>query len=70
MFLAADLFCGAGGSSTGLVAAAGALDVSLDLLAVNHWPVAVDTHCSLRAERKGCPVQDAAAQGTGGGNGV
>lgn len=34
-----DLFCGAGGSSTGLVQAGYTL-----LLAVNHWRVAVDTH--------------------------
>lgn len=42
--IAADLFCGAGGSSTGLVRAAESLSVPLDLLAINHWPVAVDTH--------------------------
>lgn len=41
---AADLFCGAGGASTGLVRACQALGVELDLLAINHWPVAVDTH--------------------------
>jgi DNA (cytosine-5)-methyltransferase 1 len=41
---AADLFCGAGGTSTGLVRAARALGLELDLLAVNHWQVAVDTH--------------------------
>lgn len=41
---AADLFCGAGGSSTGLVMAAQERGVALDLLAVNHWPVAVQTH--------------------------
>lgn len=44
MILAADLFCGAGGSSTGLVQAAHERDRRLDLLAVNHWRVAVDTH--------------------------
>ena len=36
-----DLFCGAGGSSTGLVEAAFEL-----VLAVNHWPVAVETHAA------------------------
>lgn len=41
---AADLFCGAGGSSTGLVRAATARGIRLDLLAVNHWPRAVETH--------------------------
>lgn len=43
-FSAADLFCGAGGSSTGLVRAANKLLLKIDLLAVNHWPVAVETH--------------------------
>jgi DNA (cytosine-5)-methyltransferase 1 len=41
---AADLFCGAGGASTGLVRACAALGLKLDLLAVNHWPIAVETH--------------------------
>lgn len=43
-FLAADLFCGAGGTSTGLVSACEASGRKLDLVAVNHWPVAVETH--------------------------
>jgi DNA (cytosine-5)-methyltransferase 1 len=41
---AGDLFCGAGGSSTGLLRACGAMGKQLDLLAVNHWAVAVETH--------------------------
>ena len=41
---AADLFCGAGGSSTGALAACHDLGYQLDLTAVNHWPVAVQTH--------------------------
>lgn len=41
---AADLFCGAGGASNGLVRAAAALGIEVDLLAVNHWPIAVETH--------------------------
>ena len=41
---AVDLFCGAGGTSTGLVHACDAVGAELDLLAVNHWPVAIDTH--------------------------
>jgi DNA (cytosine-5)-methyltransferase 1 len=40
-----DLFCGAGGSSTGLVLAGYRL-----LLAVNHWRVAVDTHAANHRE--------------------
>lgn len=40
----ADLFCGAGGTSTGAVEAARALGYQPRLTAVNHWPVAVQTH--------------------------
>jgi DNA (cytosine-5)-methyltransferase 1 len=42
--MAADLFCGAGGTSTGLLQAAKTLGREVDLLAVNHWPTAVNTH--------------------------
>lgn len=42
--VAVDLFCGAGGASTGLVRACDELGIDLDLLAVNHWPTAVQTH--------------------------
>jgi DNA (cytosine-5)-methyltransferase 1 len=41
---AADLFCGAGGTSQGLVMAANEMDADLTLTAVNHWQVAIDTH--------------------------
>lgn len=41
---AADLFCGAGGTSTGLLRAAEGSGVEVELLAVNHWSVAIDTH--------------------------
>lgn len=41
---AADLFCGAGGFSTGLMQAAVALGFDVDLLAVNHWDLAIATH--------------------------
>ena len=41
---AVDLFCGAGGASVGLRRAAHALGLRLDLLAVNHWPIAIKTH--------------------------
>lgn len=41
---AADLFCGAGGSSTGLANACRSLGYKLDLLAINHWQVAIQTH--------------------------
>lgn len=42
--LAADLFAGAGGASTGLQLAATARGVPLKLVAVNHWDAAVRTH--------------------------
>ena len=41
---AADLFCGAGGTSTGLARACRSLGLELDLLGVNHWKVAIETH--------------------------
>lgn len=40
----ADLFCGAGGTSTGAMEAARACGYRPQLTAVNHWPVAVATH--------------------------
>ncbi len=43
---AADLFCGAGGTSTGLARAALRLGATVDLLAVNHWSLAVETHAA------------------------
>jgi DNA (cytosine-5)-methyltransferase 1 len=41
---AADLFCGAGGTSTGMAQACLELGVKVDLLAINHWQIAIDTH--------------------------
>lgn len=40
----ADLFCGAGGTSTGAVEAIERLGYRADLTAINHWEVAVATH--------------------------
>ena len=40
----ADLFCGAGGTSTGLLYAARELGLNVELIAVNHWDVAIATH--------------------------
>ena len=42
--MAADLFCGAGGTSTGLALACEQLGQRLSLLAINHWQLAIDTH--------------------------
>lgn len=41
---AADLFCGAGGTSTGLWQACQELGAKLELFAINHWNVAISTH--------------------------
>jgi DNA (cytosine-5)-methyltransferase 1 len=40
----ADLFCGAGGTSTGAIEAIHALGFTPHLTAVNHWDVAIATH--------------------------
>ncbi len=42
--LAADLFCGAGGTSTGLLQAMDAFGLKVSLLAINHWKIAIETH--------------------------
>ena len=42
--LVADLLCGAGGSSTGCQRALDELGVQMELVCVNHWPTAIDTH--------------------------
>lgn len=44
LVLVADLFCGAGGSSTGARRALATLGLRMQLVAVNHWPTAVATH--------------------------
>lgn len=41
---AVDLFAGAGGTSTGILRAAEAMSIDLDLTAVNHWPTAINSH--------------------------
>ncbi len=43
-FAIADLFCGAGGTSTGAVEAITALGYAPRLTAINHWDVAIATH--------------------------
>ncbi len=42
--LVADLFCGAGGSSTGAEKAIRLLGRKMTLVCINHWPVAIETH--------------------------
>lgn len=41
---AVDLFCGAGGTSTGMLAAIEDLGFKPQLVAINHWDVAIATH--------------------------
>jgi len=42
--LVADLLCGAGGSSTGCARALHELNLEMELVCVNHWPLAIETH--------------------------
>ncbi len=42
--LVADLLCGAGGSSTGCARALSELGLEMELVCVNHWGVAIETH--------------------------
>ncbi|MFN4283476.1 MAG: DNA cytosine methyltransferase [Alphaproteobacteria bacterium] len=42
--LVADLLCGAGGSSTGCAQALDALGLEMELVCLNHWPTAIETH--------------------------
>ena len=39
-----DMFCGAGGESTGIMQAALEQDMEIDLFAINHWETAIETH--------------------------
>lgn len=41
---AVDLFCGAGGTSTGLIHAVHDLGYKVKLTAINHWDIAIATH--------------------------
>ena len=42
--VAVDLFCGAGGTSTGLLQAAESLGLNVQLTAINHWKIAIASH--------------------------
>ena len=42
--LVADLLCGAGGSSTGCERALRELGLQMELVCLNHWPTAIETH--------------------------
>ena len=41
-----DMFCGAGGESTGIMQAALEQDLKVNLLAINHWERAMETHAA------------------------
>ncbi len=49
---AVDLFCGAGGTSTGLYDACHNLGKKVDLLAINHWKVAIESHAANHPEAR------------------
>lgn len=48
----ADLFCGAGGSSTGAKKAIAQLGRDMDLVCVNHWDRAIETHTRMHPEAR------------------
>ena len=50
--LVADLLCGAGGSSTGCARAMAELGLEMELVCVNHWPVAIETHTRNHPEAR------------------
>jgi DNA (cytosine-5)-methyltransferase 1 len=50
--LVADLLCGAGGSSTGAARALRDLGLEMDLVCVNHWPTAIETHTMNHPEAR------------------
>lgn len=58
--LVADLLCGAGGSSTGCQRALAELGLEMELVCVNHWPVAIETHKKNHPEARHY-VQDIAS---------
>ena len=45
-FEVVDMFCGAGGESTGIMQAAMEQDMKVNLLAINHWERAMETHAA------------------------
>lgn len=51
-FKAADLFCGAGGTSAGLIEAVSEAGFRCELTAVNHWQTAVNTHSRNHPEAR------------------
>jgi len=61
VYRVADLFAGAGGSSSGAARAIAAMGGEIDLVAVNHWNVAIATHTANHPKaRHYCVNLDAA----------
>jgi DNA (cytosine-5)-methyltransferase 1 len=59
--LIADLFCGAGGSTSGAMRAVRAMGRRAEVVAVNHWDLAIATHTQNHPEaRHHCVNLDAA----------
>jgi hypothetical protein len=50
--LVADLLCGAGGSSIGCARALREIGLETELVCVNHWPVAIETHNANHPEAR------------------
>ena len=50
--LVADLLCGAGGSSTGAARALKELGLEMELVCLNHWPTAIETHSRNHPEAR------------------
>ncbi len=47
-----DMFCGAGGTSTGVIEAAEKMGIDMSLIAINHWDVAISTHSTNHPKMK------------------
>lgn len=50
--LIADLFCGAGGSTSGAMRAVRAMGRRAEVVAVNHWDLAIVTHTQNHPEAR------------------
>ena len=46
VFRIVDMFCGAGGESTGIMQAAQEMGMNVNLSAINHWERAIETHAA------------------------
>jgi DNA (cytosine-5)-methyltransferase 1 len=51
-FNVVDMFCGAGGASTGVTLAAQERGYKVNLTAINHWERAIETHATNHPEAK------------------